>query len=288
MNPPFGEAPNSGAKLLAESYPDGRNDIYAAFVCRGLELAIRSAGYVGVISSRSFVTGRDLRDFRRRLLAVDQASLRLLLDLGGGVLDGAMVETAAYVLGPSQADVALFLDARRAPDKTDFLRGTDSWRSVERARFRGLPDADILYDLDHTEVEHLLQSDSLEPTVARVTKGLSTGDDFRFVRAVWEIRPKDLGSKWFIFSKGGEYSWLTSSLHLVVGREGTGEEMAALAAQTDGNVARTRQSTWSRRSQKGFSARRLRAGAVFSDKSPVIVPRSEHEAVLPALPALLT
>ena len=296
MNPPFGEASNSGTKVIAESYADGKNDIYAAFALRGCELVTRAEGYVGVISSRSFVTGRDLRDFRRRLIARDQVSLCLFLDLGGGVLDGAMVETAAYVLGPNPTDVALFLDSRRSSDKEALLREVDRWEAVDRVRFTSLPDCDFLYDLSEREVENLLQSESVEPAIGRVTKGLSTGDDSRFVRAVWEIRPQDVGTKWLLFSKGGEYSWLTSSLHLVVKRENDGEEMAAVAAQADGNVARTRQSssyygqpaiTWSRRSQKGFSARRLRAGAVFSDKSPVIVPRPERQAVLSSLPAVL-
>ena len=33
---------------------------------------------------------------------------------------------------------------------------------------------------------------TLEPTAATVRQGLATGDDFRFVRAIWEVNPADI------------------------------------------------------------------------------------------------
>jgi Eco57I restriction-modification methylase len=104
MNPPFGEFIARHQKYIDREYPEARNDIYAAFVRRGVNLVTDSRGYVGAITSRAFVTGRDHRNYRRSLIMADDGQLTLFLDLGAGVLDGAMVETAAYLVGATNSN----------------------------------------------------------------------------------------------------------------------------------------------------------------------------------------
>lgn len=96
MNPPFGEGA-SGAKAYIESaYPRTKNDLFAAFVERGLN-QMGPGGRLGAITSR---TGFFLTSFKkwREEILLDEAQLVALADLGQGVLDNAMVETAAYVV----------------------------------------------------------------------------------------------------------------------------------------------------------------------------------------------
>jgi len=96
MNPPFGAASVGSKDYIKDAYPRTKNDLYAAFVERGLEL-LREGGYLGAITSR---TGFFLTSFRkwREEILLQEAHLVTLADLGYGVLDTAMVETAAYVL----------------------------------------------------------------------------------------------------------------------------------------------------------------------------------------------
>jgi hypothetical protein len=96
MNPPFG-APSLGSKeYIVKNYPRTKNDLYAAFVERGLEL-LRTGGYLGAITSR---TGFFLKSFQkwREEILLKEAQVLAFADLGYGVLDTAMVETAAYVI----------------------------------------------------------------------------------------------------------------------------------------------------------------------------------------------
>jgi hypothetical protein len=96
MNPPFGAASAGSKEYISRAYPRTKNDLYAAFVERGLEL-LREGGYLGAITSR---TGFFLTSFRkwREEILLKEAHLVALADLCYGVLDTAMVETAAYVL----------------------------------------------------------------------------------------------------------------------------------------------------------------------------------------------
>ncbi len=96
INPPFGAASEASKDYIKEAYPRTKNDLYAAFVERGLEL-LHDGGYLGAITSR---TGFFLSSFRkwREQILLKEAQVIALADLGYGVLDTAMVETAAYVL----------------------------------------------------------------------------------------------------------------------------------------------------------------------------------------------
>lgn len=96
MNPPFGAASNGSKQYIGKAYPRTKNDLYAAFVERGLEV-LQSGGYLGAITSR---TGFFLTTFQkwREEILLQEAQLIVLADLGYGVLDTAAVETAAYVL----------------------------------------------------------------------------------------------------------------------------------------------------------------------------------------------
>jgi len=96
MNPPFGDGSARAKKDFEKSYPRTKNDIYAAFVERGVEL-LHLSGRLGAITSRTgfFLTSFDT--WREQILLGD-APPAVFADLGPGVLDGAMVETAAYCL----------------------------------------------------------------------------------------------------------------------------------------------------------------------------------------------
>jgi len=96
MNPPFGEPSLPSKPYIEKAYPRTKNDIYAAFVERGLQL-LYPHGRLGAITSR---TGFFLTSFQkwREEIVLGEARPVALADLGAGVLDTAMVETAAYVL----------------------------------------------------------------------------------------------------------------------------------------------------------------------------------------------
>jgi hypothetical protein len=96
MNPPFGAGSLRGKKDFESAYPRTKNDIYAAFVERGIEL-LSSRGRLGAITSR---TGFFLTSFQkwREEILLESAPPAVFADLGFGVLDSAMVETAAYCL----------------------------------------------------------------------------------------------------------------------------------------------------------------------------------------------
>ena len=96
MNPPFGAGSAAAKAAFERAYPQTKNDVYAAFVERGIEL-LHPKARLGAITSR---TGFFLSSFQkwREDILLAQAPPAVFADLGHGVLDSAMVEVAAYCL----------------------------------------------------------------------------------------------------------------------------------------------------------------------------------------------
>jgi hypothetical protein len=96
MNPPFGDPSKPLRPYINSAYPLTRNDIYAAFVERGLGRT-GNTGILGAITSRTGFFQSSFQKWREDIL-LRTAHPFLVADLGYGVLDTALVETAAYCI----------------------------------------------------------------------------------------------------------------------------------------------------------------------------------------------
>jgi hypothetical protein len=83
MNPPFGDGSLSAKKEFEKAYPDAKNDIYAAFVARGVEL-LAEHGRVGAITSRTGFFLSSFASWRDGLLSCSPPVV--FADLGLGVM----------------------------------------------------------------------------------------------------------------------------------------------------------------------------------------------------------
>ncbi len=95
MNPPFGDPSEATKSYLKKTYPKSKNDVYAMFVERWLEL-LNPKGMLGALTSRTGFFLKNAENWRKEII-LGKAKPTVFADLGYGVLD-AMVETAAYCL----------------------------------------------------------------------------------------------------------------------------------------------------------------------------------------------
>jgi hypothetical protein len=96
MNPPLGAVSPSAKRDFERVYPRTKNVLYAAFVERGVQLLHRR-GMLGAITSRTGFFLSSFQKWREEVLLMEAPPV-VFADLGHGVLDGAMVEVAAYCL----------------------------------------------------------------------------------------------------------------------------------------------------------------------------------------------
>lgn len=96
MNPPFGAGSLVAKKAFEDLYPITKGDVLTAFVERGIQI-LHPRSRLGAITSRTPFFLSTYQRWREEIL-LGKAPPVLFVDLGAGVLDSAMVETAAYCL----------------------------------------------------------------------------------------------------------------------------------------------------------------------------------------------
>ena len=305
QNPPFGEPIPETKPYLKAAYPwiPTRDcNLLAAFVGRSIELCQPGVGYVGAITSRSGMFLKTFETWRRDILL--GRHLVVLADLGDGVMEQALVEAAAYVLGNVPAapeQQATFIRLLKDTDRPTGLKAViDTHRrngkddrifNITLDELDAVPGMPIAYWMSPAIRRLFKDHPALEGHRAEVRVGLQTGDDFRFLRAFWEIDPSRIartceetkfGKRWVPFAKGGEYSPYWADIHLVLDYGNDGHALR----EYHGSVIRNAQYyfrpglTWPRRTNSGFGCRVLPAGGIFGDKGPAVIPTTDPCGVL--------
>lgn len=244
MNPPFGEFAKEYKSFARDIYPNTYNDIFAAFTGRWY-LKMQQDGRLGAITSR---TGFFLSSFRkwREEFLIRFRSLTLMTDLGLEVMDDAMVESAAYVLcRMPQKSSSTFIRLLGLKKRESVL--IDSLKYLHQAstnkyffiidihKFKTLPDSPIVYWAGQDDISILSNYPTLEPTAALVRQGVSTSDNIRFTRVVWEVLYEQIQTNGS-FLPGSQKRWAPhviqgvsqpwySPLTVVVNWHNNGEEL---------------------------------------------------------------
>jgi len=302
MNPPFGE-PAKGAKgYIADRFPHSGHDLACTFVERWLAKC-EPGGRLGAITTRTPFFLSSSTEWRQQVV-LKEGALEVFADLGYGVLD-AMVETAAYILSSrGSGGSAVFIRALRDEDKATALleaaRNPGDTRrfTVSPASFSHVPGSPLCYWVSERIRRLFVELPLFEGEGRTVKQGLATADDFRFVRAWWEV-PREsearsreetmAGKRWVPFAKGGAYSPYYADVHLVVNWERDGEEIkdwiCTRYEYLDGKwewVAKNTDFyfrpglTWPRRTQSGLNMRVCPTSCIFADKGPMAFLPPEH------------
>lgn len=310
MNPPFGDSSVSASRYLKESYSLGRPDLYMCFFLRCAKDLLAIDGFQGQITSRTFHTLEFFEPMRREILT-GETRIQILADLGSGVLDGATVETSAYIASKGSSRSFYSLDLSTIKEKQQALlniltllrngeTSNNTW-SRDHKWFLEIPNGSLCYWLPtavETAIKCLPQFDSnfaCKPLVkksiskeqfGRVRQGLIPGDIFRFTRLRWEVSVKDIGKglKWVPMMKGGEFRRYYSNENWLFLWDKNGVEPKAFAEQRYGGASRTIKNeseffkpgiTFPRVSSVGMNARLMHDESVFSDTGMAIIPEDE-------------
>jgi hypothetical protein len=278
MNPPFGESSKLAKEIIEKQYPRTKYDLYAAFVEQGIN-RLNRGGVLGAITSR---TGFFLTSFQkwREEILLNDAPPTLFADLGHGVLDTAMVETAAYCLtkgGNSKATT--FFRLLHAEDKdtamcaaidaTNTSASVDGVVNVATTSFSQVPGSPFAYWVSTVVRRMFRELSPFEGECRTVKQGLATADDFRFIRCWWEVPTNKLlatgsgpdwrqsvpdfqkwcreqtfdGKRWIPIAKGGTFAPFFDEPQMVVNWERDGDEIRHFTNKETGKTFSRPQNT---------------------------------------------
>src|SRR5262245_2866343 len=247
-------------KLVTDAFPNGKGDLYAAFIQRCLELAAAN-GCVGMLTMHSFMFISSYERLRQWVRS--RATIETLMQGGPGLFavgNPGTLQTAAYVLRREpegeqrQQTVGTYFRLVKEPDseakRRRFEAALDRLRDSEddpvvycyrQADFDVIPGSPWVYWIT-SGVRRLFETlpkleDFYEPRV-----GLQTSDNFRFLRLWWEVgknrigfnymnaqEAKNSGKCWFPHMKGGNFRRWWGNQQFVVNWTQDGREMKAWA-----------------------------------------------------------
>ena len=198
-NPPYqngGKTAESG--YLARHYPEGKADLYSAFLQRSLQFC-RPGGFSSLLTLRGWLFFGIFEKLRARLLR--ENSLMLLGDLDRGAFELILDEVVAVIIslfrrGTSSNALSVAILPTPREDRTRDSQRTERKRvallaGFERFEFRpedlrAIPGLPLIYWWDSVFLARYRSVDRIgEKSPAR--KGLCTGDDGRFNCLWWEV-----------------------------------------------------------------------------------------------------
>lgn len=164
---------------------------------------------------------------------------------------------------------------------------------VDPTSFEQVPGAPFAYWVSNRirSIFGSLEAFETERRIARM--GLATADDFRFLRAFWEVGAalRDEKSLWAPFAKGGSYSPYYADMAVLLNWTSNGKELKAFAATTPGSTHWSRNIrssdeyfkpglTWPLRA-KAFCPQPLPTGSIFSVRGyAILAPTDELSCLL--------
>jgi len=238
-NPPYmgsGNMNEIGKNYIGHYYPQGKRDIYAAFILRILTLC-KIYGKISMVTPHSWMF---LQSYNSLRASTKETFHGLLLDTSIEAI--AHLGANAFHAGPKGFDygITMFVLAMGKP-RNDFnttifrLTGLDSPKKkdkfLNKVTVQNLCNSFRLKQQLFTELPNCSMSYWLTPNMFEIIKkepmgrgnngwfeirdGMNTGDNSRFVRYFWEIE-FPTNSIWRPLSKGGGYKkWYGNNYYLV-------------------------------------------------------------------------
>jgi hypothetical protein len=301
-NPPYMSRSNMNNALKAwaeKTYPEGKHDLFAAFIMRSLTLSL-DCGFSAFVTIQNWMFLSSFEDLRDSILK--SCYFGNLIQIGYNSfpeLNSKVVQAVAFILGRSAEDRAgEFINLNDAPQSADKhlvfrdKRKSNDFYSANSTTFKRLPGEPIAYWV--SDKIALLFKNKSSGDVISLREGIHTGDNERFLRfwheANWhamalacdsEESVDDTG-KWVPYNKGGTYrKWYGNNELVIAWDKDSRDEMQKLS----GHVRPSKSlyfkegGTWSALTSGYFGIRYYPPGHLFDSKGQVAVGPASTEII---------
>ena len=255
-NPPYMGGSGMNARLsdyVKKYYPDSKSDLFAVFIERCAQMDKRG-GYQAMITQHAWMFLSSFEKLRAKLQLIDTVNMAHLGARGFDEIGGEVVQTTSFVMRSShtkgyKGTYCRLIDGDSEKAKAQMFVSGENRYVAEQDNFSKIPGSPFDYWLSDKYFALLTSKDTIGKKY-RSGSGLSTADNDRFLRYIWEVnRPdiaekKDDNKKWFLFNKGGEYRKWYGNLQHVVNWENDGAEIKYWVTHNPKDPNTT---SWSRR-----------------------------------------
>lgn len=237
-NPPYMGAAGMGTKLsnfVRENYTDSKSDLSTVCMERASSMCMTN-GFWAMINIPVWMFISSYTKLRNRLLK-DQTIINMVHP-GRGIF-GSDFGTTAFVFRNKYTS-GFVANYRRLFDEQGEVKSIDAREQAfitkkgcyvaKQDNFYAVPGTPVAYWISNTTISNFQNSKIGD--AYRVSEGIKTGDNERFLRLWYEVNSKDfsfaksdVGYKWFPHHKGGDYRRWYGNLWYCVNWENDGSEI---------------------------------------------------------------
>lgn len=318
-NPPYAGTSNLSAKVnnfVKKHYPDSKADLFAVFIERCGEM-LKKNGFQAMITQHAWMFLSSFEKLRRKLQYVDIVNMAHLGARAFEEISGEVVQTTSFVIrrghlcGYCGCYSRLVYENSQQKKEKVFLLGKNQIIGCQDKYFN-IPGKPVAYWISKKMAEVFERAINLRQ-LGRVTLGMRTGDNDRFLRLWQEVQDtfsyysalsaqdaKESHAKWFPYNKGGEYRKWYGNTEYVVNWKDDGTEIKEntrrVYPQLGNNLSWkitsedkyfTKGIAWSRISSTNFGVRICGTNLIFDTAAPMFFPNNEYEEWLDYIAAFM-
>ena len=239
-NPPYMGGSNMNKWISAwvkNNYANAKRDLCTCFVDRGFSLA-NDCGHISMITASSWMFISSFEEFRKSLLR--RSSITSMIQQSTHGYAGVTVPTTMFALAEgAQGVTGTYIRLEdfdrpqwQEPRALEALANPDcGWLYLRSGSdYVVIDGAPIAYWLSPGYYKLLSKKERMEDSY-EIGSGLSTSDNERFLRRIWEVSFSKISSgktndaKWSLFQKGGSFRKWYGNLEYVVNWENDGEDI---------------------------------------------------------------
>ena len=303
-NPPYMGGSGMNARLsdyVKKVYPDSKSDLFAVFIERCAQMDKRG-GYQAMITQHAWMFLSSFEKLRAKLQLIDTVNMAHLGARGFDEIGGEVVQTTSFVMRSShtkgyKGTYCRLIDGDSEKAKAEMFVSGENRYVIEQSDFSKISGEPIAYWASET-LRSILASETKLKNLGRVTLGMRTGDNTRFLRLWHEVSidkfcynadsaesAQSSGAKWFPYNKGGEFRKWYGNTESVVNWENDGYEIKENTRRTYPQLGDnlgwkitsedkyfTRGIAWSRISSTNFGVRICESNLIFDTNAPMFFP----------------
>lgn len=307
-NPPYlgsGNMDKWESEWLKENYPDGKADLFSAFIYRGFTLA-KDHGYNAMVTMQSWMFLGSFEKMREYIL--NHKSIATMAHLGARAfnqISGEVVQTTAFVIQNNEiANAGAYVrlvdganEEAKSAALVEAIQNSDcGWLyRANQQDFKKIPGSPIAYWASNALFEMFAGRDPLKDNIP-FKEGLTTGDNDRFLKLWWEVPQQLIGLgfsecaeaettayKWFPCTKGGQFRKWYGNNEFIINWKQNGKELRAFKGSTirSAQYYFNEALTWSTLSSSDVSFRYIKNGFIPDHKGSMCYPL-QHPAYIAA------
>lgn len=292
-NPPYAGTSNLSAKVndfVKKNYPDSKADLFAVFIERCGEM-LKKNGFQAMITQHAWMFIGSYENLRSKLINKQMVNMIHLGIKAFEEIGNDVVQTCAFVFCKQAINdyYTCFLrlvDFKNYYEKEhEFFNKTNMY-IANCSYFKEIPGFSYAYYVSLQFIHNFLKAKYIDD-YGKITGSQNiTGDNEKYLKLIWEVPKMQVGDKWRIYAKGGDYRQYYGNLSYVVDWSESARKFYALN-KTSNLLAQEfwykEGITYSAITSRGTGFRHLPEGCIFDKGGPSINLRNNMSEILALL-----